>query len=63
MTISETQAKHSNCGRCGEPVRRGSDFLRAQRWGAVVLLHWECFIQQMRESDQGNANASAPEQR
>ena len=35
-----------------------SDFLRAQRWGTVVLLHWACFIQQMRESDQPNANAS-----
>ena len=58
MTISETQAKHRNCGRCGGPVRRGSDFLRAQRWGTVVLLHWECFIQQMRESAQPNANVS-----
>jgi hypothetical protein len=58
MAISETRANHRNCGRCGEPVRRGSDFLRAQRWGMVVLLHWACFIQQMRESDQPNANAS-----
>jgi hypothetical protein len=52
MAISETRANQRNCGRCGEPVRRGSDFLRAQRWGTVVLLHWACFIQQMRESDQ-----------
>ena len=58
MAISETRANQRNCGRCGEPVRRGSDFLRAQRWGMVVLLHWACFIQQMRESDQPNANAS-----
>jgi len=60
MTISETQAKHRNCGRCGGPVRRGSDFLRAQRWGTVVLLHWACFIQQMRESDRHDTDASAP---
>jgi hypothetical protein len=59
MAISEMRANHRNCGRCGEPVRRGSDFLRAERWGTVVLLHWACFIQQMRESDQHNANASA----
>lgn len=63
MTISETRANPRNCGRCGEPVRRGSDFLRAQRWGTVVLLHWECFIQQMHESDQRNANASASTER
>ena len=63
MANSGTDPKHRNCGRCGEPVRRGSDFLRAQRWGTVVLLHWACFIQQMRESDQRNANPSASPQR
>ena len=60
MAISETRTNHRSCGRCGEPVRRGSDFLRAQRWGTVVLLHWACFIQQMRESDLPNANTNAP---
>jgi hypothetical protein len=62
MAISETRANHRNCGRCGELVRRGSDFLRAQRWGMVVLLHWECFIQQMRESEQPDANTNASAQ-
>jgi hypothetical protein len=63
MENSGTDPKHRNCGRCGEPVRRGSDFLRAQRWSTVVLLHWNCFIQQMRESDQRNANVSASAER
>jgi hypothetical protein len=63
MAISKTRANHRNCGRCGEPVRRGNDFLRAQRWGRVVRLHWECFIQQLRESNQRNTNASASAQR
>ena len=63
MTISETRANHRNCGRCGEPVRRGSDFLRTQRCGTVVLLHWQCFIQQMRESDRQDAVVSASAER
>ena len=63
MAISETRTNHRSCGRCGEPVRRGSDFLRAQRWGTVVLLHWQCFIQQMRESDRQDAVVSASAER
>lgn len=63
MTNSGTDPKHRQCGRCGEPVRQHSDYLRAQWRGACILFHWACFIQQMRESDQRNADASASAER
>jgi hypothetical protein len=50
MAKSRTYSNHRNCERCGQPVRRDSDFMRAHLWGAVVLFHWACFIRQMRES-------------
>jgi hypothetical protein len=59
MANSATDPKHRNCERCGEPVRQHGDYLRAQWRGSCGLFHWACFIQQMRESDQGNADASA----
>jgi hypothetical protein len=37
-------------------VQQDSDFLRAR---AVVLLHWSCFVRQIRETDDRNANAGA----
>lgn len=63
MARSGKYPNHRNCGRCGKPIRQGIDFLRAQLGGACVLFHWSCFIALMRESNQGNANASAPEER
>jgi len=50
MAKSRTYSNRRHCERCGKPVRRDSDFMRAHLWGAVVLFHWPCFISQMRES-------------
>jgi hypothetical protein len=48
-----------NCSHCGEPVRNGSDYLRAHLQGACALFHWQCFIALMRENDQRNADGGA----
>ncbi len=40
-----------NCKRCGQPIRRSQDFLRAHLWGHCAFWHWRCFIAAMRESD------------
>jgi hypothetical protein len=58
MEKARMSANHRNCGRCGKPVRQGSDFLRAQLHGASVLFHWACFLALMRESKR-DPNASA----
>ena len=39
------------CAHCGQPVKQGSNFLRAHLWSRVVLLHWWCFRALMRESE------------
>jgi hypothetical protein len=55
----ENISHHSNCGRCGKPVRQAGDYLRAQLQGACVLFHWRCFTALMRESNQRTTVASA----
>jgi hypothetical protein len=55
MAKPRTYTNHRNCGRCAKPVRQGSDCLRAQLRGTVVLFHWYCFIGLMRESDRAKS--------
>ena len=43
------------CAHCGQPVKPGSDFLRAHVWGAVAYWHFSCWIRELREHDRRSA--------
>ncbi len=40
------------CPRCNRPVKSGSDYLRANRWGRCLWIHCQCWIAQLRENEQ-----------
>ncbi len=44
----------NSCARCGDSVRHGDDHLSVHMPGATILLHWPCFLAQMRDSGQRN---------
>ena len=57
MPKSRISPNPHNCERCRQPVRQGSDFLRASLWGRCSWWHWSCFIRQMREHDPRSAES------
>ena len=54
------QAKPRHCcDRCGQKIRRRDDYLRASFKGAHALMHWRCFLAEMRESNLPDHNRAA----
>jgi hypothetical protein len=41
----------NQCRRCGKRVKRGDDHLKAYRWTAAAIFHWNCFFALMKERD------------
>jgi hypothetical protein len=48
--MSKPHSTRKCCARCGRPVQEDEDFLRAHLWGAVVYLHWQCFLVEIQDA-------------
>jgi hypothetical protein len=47
------------CERCKWPARRTDDKVRVFRLGINIHMHWSCFILQLHEHDQHDAQVVA----